>query len=46
MEVGPHFVDLVETKPLVKSQGSIKLRNLEANGTFTHHRLGLELADR
>ena len=45
MEVRSHCVDFVETKPLIKSQGSIKLRNLEANRPLTHHGLGLELAD-
>jgi hypothetical protein len=45
MDVGSHCVDFVETKPLIKPQGSIKLRNLEANRPLTHHGLGLELAD-
>jgi len=45
MEIGSWCVDFVEAESLIKAQGAIKSRYLEANGAFTHRGFSLELTD-
>jgi hypothetical protein len=45
MEIRSLDVDLVESKALIKSRGTIKSGNVEADRTITHRGLGLQLTD-